>query len=284
MKAKMEWANYEGKGVFVKNISKEEYNEKYKNELTCIHGCEVRIKFTERKNGIKFFSTWNGEGNKHNENCEYHVKYNGKIGRKKLEARERQISIGDKQIINALDRKYKEFKEEYRGENKGKNSQGTKKVESLGKTTVSTFIDGGKEEEKRRVNITSIKAEFINSTYLNIHKCVIGEVDNVKINEKENEVYGYLNLKNDNYKVSVYFPDAFFKNEFGVTKEEFTLLTKALNKAIEKEIKLIVVCYGVIRYKKMKTNEFNINILSKKHVKINGTTLDKIINKGRELK
>lgn len=119
---------------------------------------------------------------------------------------------------------------------------------------------------------------------MNIYKCVIGEVDNVKINEKENEVYGYLNLKNDNYKVSVYFPDAFFKNEFGVTKEEFTLLTKALNKAIEKEIKLIVVCYGVIRYKKMKTNEFNINILSKKHVKINGTTLDKIINKGRELK
>ena len=40
---------------------KNEYERKYKCKLNCIKGCNARIKFTERKNNIKFFSTWNKE-------------------------------------------------------------------------------------------------------------------------------------------------------------------------------------------------------------------------------
>ena len=68
-------SNVEGdskKKIYCENLEKNEYEAKYKGYLTCIKGCQARIKFTQRKNDIKFFSTWNKEGNLHENSCPYH--------------------------------------------------------------------------------------------------------------------------------------------------------------------------------------------------------------------
>lgn len=43
-----------GKVISCKELEKNDYETKYKGKLTCIKGCKARIKFTERKNNIKF--------------------------------------------------------------------------------------------------------------------------------------------------------------------------------------------------------------------------------------
>lgn len=72
------------KEIYCGDLDKNDYETKYKGHLTCIKGCPAKIKFTERKNNVKFFSTWNKEGHLHKEGCPYHVDYKGKVGRKSL--------------------------------------------------------------------------------------------------------------------------------------------------------------------------------------------------------
>ena len=58
-------SNAEGdsnKPIHCQDLDKNDYETKYKGHLTCIKGCNARIKYTERKNNVKFFSTWNKEG------------------------------------------------------------------------------------------------------------------------------------------------------------------------------------------------------------------------------
>lgn len=58
-------SNAEGdcdKPIHCEDLDKNDYETKYKGHLTCIKGCKARIKYTERKNNVKFFSTWNKEG------------------------------------------------------------------------------------------------------------------------------------------------------------------------------------------------------------------------------
>ena len=55
------------KPIHCEDLDKNDYETKYKGHLTCIKGCKARIKYTERKNNVKFFSTWNKEGDLHDE-------------------------------------------------------------------------------------------------------------------------------------------------------------------------------------------------------------------------
>lgn len=281
----MEWAMIRNqeveKPIEVNNITKEEYEDKLKGSLYCIHGCDARIRFTERKNGVKYLSTWNNEGKKHSLDCEYHVNYKGKVGRKKLQAYNGHANISDEQIINAIDRKFKELTNQYIDKNKGKNSQSTNEVEDLGEGTVGVYSDNGNGEEIiRRKNITSIKAEYINSTYLELNKCVIGKVKNSTINNEDGNVYGYFNLKNENYSVSAYFPEAFFKGG-NFTEKNFKRIVDIINSELENEKEIIVVCYGLIKNKKKSNKDFNINIIDSKRIKINGESLDTILRNGK---
>lgn len=279
-RTKIEWANYEGEDVFVKNISKDDYESEYKGKLTCIHGCEARIRFTERKNGIKYFSTWNGEGGRHKETCEFHVNYKGKMGRKRLEGLYRNVEISDERIMDSLKRKYNDLTRKYKRTSNNR-ERSTKEIENLGEEVVDVDIysDGeAKDTDKEsRTNITSIDANHINSTYIDTRKNVIGKVKNVTINKADVDNYGYLNLKTDFYDVAVYFPEAFFRNEDGINLEEFNVLKDLLNKACDEGKELLVVCYGTIKNKKKSKKEFNINIISKKHILINGKSLNQII-------
>ena len=98
-------SNAEGdcdKPIHCEDLDKNDYETKYKGHLTCIKGCKARIKYTERKNNVKFFSTWNKEGDLHDEGCPYHVDYKGKRGRAKLKAYYEGIQLDDDTILKRL--------------------------------------------------------------------------------------------------------------------------------------------------------------------------------------
>lgn len=142
------------------------------------------------------------------------------------------------------------------------------------------YTDGDEKDGESRTNITSINANHINSTYIEMKKCVIGKIKNGTINKTNGENYGYLNLETNFYDVAVYFPEAFFKSEEGITVEEFNVLKNVLNAAYSEDKELVVVCYGTIKNKKKSKKEFNINVISKKHILINGKSLNDIISYG----
>ncbi|MBU3203726.1 hypothetical protein [Clostridium algidicarnis] len=287
-KTKMEWCFYnDGTKIvkkYVDNIEKEEYDYIYKRKLTCIHGCEAKVKFTQKKNKKKFFSTWNKDGKKHNENCEYHVQYTDELGRKKLKAIAEHIQVNDEQIEAALKRKIKNLKKEFRGEINESDNLGSKVIINTGESDVKVGnddADGNGDKVSKRENITSIDASLINSTYENRRKCVYGRIDNVQYSHSESsELYGYLNLVNDYYKVSVYFPTSYYEgNEF--KKEELEKTLEILKTDIEKNNKkTIVTCYGEIKSKKGKKNDYNIHVINPKHILINEMSMNKILTKG----
>lgn len=278
----MEWCLFNKEQIYIENMEKDEYEKKYKGKLRCIHGCNARIKYTERKNGIKFYSTWNKEGNKHSETCEFHVKYKGKQGRKKLRAEEEKRTVSDIQIQNAIDRKINNLKKEFKETNGGKENQGTNKVYNTGESTVKVSLEkndvgGG---NSGRENVTSINASFINSTYVERRKCVYGMIKNVQYNYSDNkELYGYLNLKNDKYQVSVYFPKAFYSNEYLKEDDFKSIMDILVDEINERGKECMVVCFGEIRYKEKSKDKFNINVISPNHIKINEMSLNQIFTR-----
>lgn len=290
-KTKMEWCCYNDgnkiKKKHVNNIEKDEYDSTYKGNLTCIHGCEAKVKFTEKKNKKKFFSTWNKEGNKHNEDCEYYVNYKDEIQRKNLNVIFETIQVTDEQIEASIKRKINDIKKEFKGEIDKKNNQGSKVVINAGESSVNVSSgDTGSENGKvsKRQNITSIEASLINSTYENKYKNVYGIVENVQYSYSESgEIYGYLNLVNEHYKVSVYFPIAYYEgNKF--KEDELKKTLNILKEEIEnKNKRAIVVCYGMIKLKKNKKNDYNIHIINPKHIIVNEMTMNQILITG-ELK
>ncbi|MEW9989368.1 hypothetical protein [Clostridium butyricum] len=282
----MEWcrANIDGKSklIYVQNMEKDIYENEYKGKLTCIHGCDARIKFTERKNGIKFYSTWNKEGDKHEEDCEFHVNYKGKVGRKRLLAEERRREITEEQIEKAIERKISNLKIIDVGNNSGKAKQSTYKVENTGLATAKVSSEGANVTEAglKRENVTSIESSLINSTYVDRRKCVYGMINNVQYEYSDSgELYGYLNLQNEHHNVSVYFPPAFYNDEYN-DEDKLKKFLNILKKEIkEKNKKVMVVCFGTIKSKKKNKDEFNIHVINPLHIRINEMSVDKVIEK-----
>ncbi|WP_411167758.1 hypothetical protein ACH36K_11440 [Clostridium sp. MB05] len=285
-KIKMEWSlgeiDEKIKPIHVENMEKDVYESKYKGTLTCIHGCDARIKFTERKNKITFYSTWNGEGAKHNEYCEFHVKYKGKAGRKKLVAEEKNREISDEQIERAIDRKIKNLKQTYNGENGGEKNQGTYLIENLGEKNVAISVDSNEISKKseRGAYVTSIEASLINQTYLDRRKCVFGVIKSIEYRYSDNnELYGYANLVNDKYQISAYLPPSFYRDNY-IDEINFKNALDILKEEINNKHKFaMVVCFGRIGNKKDSKKDYNINIIKPMHIKINEMTLEEILRK-----
>ena len=281
-KVKMEWCKYEGLNKNSQTMSKESYKEKYRGNLTCIHGCEARIKFTEKNNGSKFYSTWNNEGNKHKDSCEFHVNYNGKAGRKRLIIDENKKEITEDQIRNAIIRNFKELKKIYNKINNGEEAQSTNLIENLGNKNIAKLTDkeGSVSNVTGRTNVITIEADTINSTYNEIRKCVVGIGKNIQFYD-EAMPYGYLNLKSEYYDVATYFPEAFFAdNNISVT--DFKKISDIINKEIkEHNRKITVICFGKITNKKKKKNDYNINVISPDHIMINEMALNDILISGK---
>ena len=280
----MEWCEYNKKPLYLNNVTKELYENMYKGELTCIEGCEAKIKFTERKNGFKFFSTWNKEGTKHNKDCPFYVKYTGKGGRKRLkEDNENSLNkISEQQIENSIKRKFEDLKKEYKKDTKEEKTKSTYYIENTGDKKVSTLIDEENNVDNTvKQYITSVNAEFINSTYLGLRKRVIGYISNAKYEYDNNKIYGYLNLRNEGHNVSAYFPEAFFNDETQVSDTNFKRFIDIVSHEIyAKKNKLTVVCFGEIKNKKKDKKAFNINIIKEPHFLINEMSFNAILNNG----
>lgn len=292
-KEKMEWALYTNpqssvkESIYYEDVDRVEYESKYRNNITCINGCDAKVKFTHRKNNVKFFSTWNGEGNKHNEGCPFHVIYKGKLGRLRLKSYYEKRELNDNDIKITLLNKIRGLKRKYNGEDENKIQTSTKNIEDTGELLVpeddteAISTDNLHNKDRRMHNIMSIDARHLSMTYVGTRKCVYGIASNVQIENRNGGYFAYINLDNNGYSVSTYFPMAFYSQETGVTLDDFKRLFKILNIEIndKPKRKIVIVCYGEIKRKAKKG--ININIINEKHIYINDMSIRQILSEGK---
>lgn len=162
-------------------MDKNDYETKYKGHLTFIKGCEAKIKFTERKNNIKFFSTWNKEGRLHREGCPYRVDYKGKMGRKKLRAYYQSIELSEEIILRRLQRKMVGLLRKYSDEEIIDPPNGSMEIEIIGEDETVVYEgdeDGNKSEHTPRIHYED--AEYISTDDIGCRKSVYGFIRNVQ--------------------------------------------------------------------------------------------------------
>jgi hypothetical protein len=181
---KIKWALYHNgetiQNVHYTDLDEDLYLQKYKGNLTCINGCEAKMKFTERKDGTKFFSTWNGEGRLHEEEiCPFHVKYKDNVGRKQLEEVHEKLDLSDKQIENSIRSKFRALKD--KSSEKKDGGETTRNTKYKGKGSASVYSDSGKtsSEYKGRIRIGSLDANLITDDYINLRKCIFGKINHI---------------------------------------------------------------------------------------------------------
>ncbi|ASW42498.1 hypothetical protein [Clostridium isatidis] len=286
-KIRMEWCYYfdgtKKKRLNVKNIEKEDYIVKYRGKLTCIEGCDARIKFTPKKNGKNFLSTWNKEGSKHKLNCPYHINYNNVVNRKKLIEEEKKVKPNDIQIQSSLKRKLKNLLLEFNEADIPKEKLSTSEINNIGVgKAINKIVDkDGVSDKEASQRITYMEAETINMAYNELWRGVIGNVDNVQTGLTDGVFWGYINLKNQYNRTNIYFPEAYYEgNEFKANNLEKTLniIKESCN---GRENNIIITCYGEIKHKKNTKNDYNINIINPMHILVNGMTMDEILNTGK---
>lgn len=251
------------------------YNQKYRGKLFCINGCKARIKFTEKNDGFKFFSTWNKEITLHDADCPYHGNYQNEIGRKKLEEMHEKQPLNDKHIMNTVRNKFKALKEKIPVEDNIKTS--TNRVKNTGTRNIPVYDDNGNISEtyKGHVRIGSLDANLMTKDYINLRKCVYGKIKNVYLaTSTSGSNYLYINLLCREINLSVYFSEAFYSAENNDIQYLLMFYNKLI-KILESKKELIFVGVGFIRPKKNQ-NGLNLNILDKTHFMINETSYDTI--------
>ena len=265
--------------IYYQSLDTDLYIEKYKGKLTCFNGCKARIKFTQRKNNTKFFSTWNKEGDLHEKECQYHVDYKGKMGRQKLKALFEEEELDSDRIMQTVKRKLKELKELNDTGEKKPSKLTTLEIDNVGEGDVIISKDGDASEiiTTKRLYIGSLDAQYLDPSYISTRKCIFGIVNNVQVRENDsNEKYAYINLNNTMHNVSVYLPPAFYKTENNDI-DRLDKFIKSVEKITEKD-EILFVGVGFIESKK--NSGLNIRILDKDHFLINEKTYDDIVRTG----
>lgn len=269
--------------ICCEDLEKDEYERKYKGKLNCIKGCNVRIKFTERKNNIKFFSTWNKEGHLHEEWCPYHVDYKGKIGRERLKAYYESVQLDDDIILERLKSKARNLNREYSYNDITHPENGTREVEMIGEGNVRVYEEDGSadssDENKYLPRIRYEEAQYISVDDIGCRKGVIGDIDNVQLNEDSyGRKFAYFNLITEYVRVNIAFPEAFYSNEYLDDVDKFEeYIIKIKNKVEESEHNIPVIAYGEITKKKKDKNGVNVSVISPKRILVDGKTFDQIM-------
>lgn len=280
-KTKIEWAKYSNEegneNVFCEDIDKTLYDEKYKGHLSCINGCSARIKFTARRDGSKFFSTWNKEGNLHDkEYCPLNVKYKGKIGRKRIKDIYEQADISDEHIKGTINRKIQALKDKDNKDVEDATGKSTLKIEDAGEMKVAATTDSGRtgDAQQKRVYINSLEAKILTPDYIDMRLCIYGKISNPQICSNDSGAkYAYLNLDNTKYNVSAYLPEAFYAEQGNSAKlEQFISILENL---IDNGEELVLIAVGMIKRKK--GGGLEVVIEKPEHLVINEDTYDKIL-------
>ena len=274
-------SNAEGdcnKPIHCQDLDKNDYDTKYKGHLTCIKGCRARIKYTERKNNVKFFSTWNKEGSLHDEGCPYHVDYKGKKGRVKLKAFYEGVQLDDYTILRRLQWKMERLLKAY-DENEIEHPQnGSAKISNVGEGSVDVLVeDENGEKSEKAPTLKHEDANFITQDDEGCTKSVFGFIDNVQlVAEKAGATYAYFNLKTKQSIVNIYFPEAFYSNEDANGVEEFKEFINRVKQLVEKKPKeVLVIAYGDIRVKKKMG--VNVNVIAPKRILVDNKTYYSIL-------
>lgn len=277
-------SNVEGntkKKIYCGDLDKNDYETKYKGNLTCIKGCHAKIKFTERKNNVKFFSTWNKEGHLHDEGCPYYVEYKGSVGRKKLNAYYQSIELSDESILQRLQRKMERLLREYNEDDVIDPPNGSLDVYVSGEKEVVVFEDdenGNKSEYLPRIKYED--AEYITTDDIGCRKSVYGFISNVQLEEDKNKrKFAYFNLATKHSAVSIAFPEAFYSNESSAGMDQFEIFILKVKKLVEKyPNKIMVIAYGDIIKKKKDKNGVNVSVVSPNRVLVNSKTYEQIVH------
>ena len=276
-------SNVEGdskKKIYCENLEKNEYEAKYKGYLTCIKGCQARIKFTQRKNDIKFFSTWNKEGNLHEKSCPYHVDYKGKMGRKKLNAYYQSIELSEEIILRRLKRKMEGLLKQYSDEDIIDPPNGSMEVDVIGEDEVAVFEgdeNGKKSEYLPRIYYED--AEYISTDDIGCRKSVYGFISNVQLEEdKKKGKYAYFNLATKHSTVNIAFPEAFYSNELSSGVQEFEIYVSKVKELVQKHPnKIMVIAYGEITRKKKDKNGVNVSVISPNRILVDNKTYKQLL-------
>lgn len=276
-------SNVEGdskKKIYCENLEKNEYEAKYKGYLTCIKGCQARIKFTQRKNDIKFFSTWNKEGNLHEKSCPYHVDYKGKMGRKKLNAYYQSIELSEEIILRRLKRKMEGLLKQYSDEDIIDPPNGSMEVDVIGEDEVAVFEgdeNGKKSEYLPRIYYED--AEYISTDDIGCRKSVYGFISNVQLEEdKKKGKYAYFNLATKHSTVNIAFPEAFYSNELSSGVQEFEIYVSKVKELVQKHPnKIMVIAYGEITRKKKYKNGVNVSVISPNRILVDNKTYKQLV-------
>ena len=274
-------SNVEGdskKKIYCENLEKNEYEAKYKGYLTCIKGCQARIKFTQRKNDIKFFSTWNKEGNLHEKSCPYHVDYKGKMGRKKLNAYYQSIELSEEIILRRLKRKMEGLLKQYSDEDIIDPPNGSMEVDVIGEDEVAVFEgdeNGKKSEYLPRIYYED--AEYISTDDIGCRKSVYGFISNVQLEEdKKKGKYAYFNLATKHSTVNIAFPEAFYSNELSSGVQEFEIYVSKVKELVQKHPNKIMVIIAKVQKKKDK-NGVNVSVISPNRILVDNKTYKQLV-------
>lgn len=268
-----------GKIIWCGRLDKTDYDTKYKGLLRCKNGCKARIKFTQRKNNVKFFSTWNKEGNLHREGCPYHVDYKGKVGRAKLEAFHKSIELDDETILRRLKQKMERMLQTFTEGDVIDPENGTLVIENTEEKEVPVYE--GSEDGAKSVRAPYIDyedAEYINQDEVKCRKGIYGFIDNVQLEEdKHKRKYAYFNLATKNNVVNLAFQEAFYRNESVNSIEQFeTYIAKVKEMVEQNPGQIRVIAYGEI-VKKRACKGVNVNIISPNRILVDNKTYHQIV-------
>ena len=168
--------------IFCQNMDKTDYDSKYKGHMKCVNGCKARVKFTQRKDNTKFYSTWNKEGKLHGKWCPYYVEYTGLRGREKLNAYFKSVELDDDTIFRRIKRKFDDMHRKYSAEELPVPDKGSSDVENTGEDTVDTGVNSSSgEASTNSLYIHHKDAKFITTDDLKSIISVYGVIDNVWI-------------------------------------------------------------------------------------------------------
>ena len=276
-------SNVEGdskKKIYCENLEKNEYEAKYKGYLTCIKGCQARIKFTQRKNDIKFFSRKATGRNLHEKSCPYHVDYKGKMGRKKLNAYYQSIELSEEIILRRLKRKMEGLLKQYSDEDIIDPPNGSMEVDVIGEDEVAVFEgdeNGKKSEYLPRIYYED--AEYISTDDIGCRKSVYGFISNVQLEEdKKKGKYAYFNLATKHSTVNIAFPEAFHSNELSSGVQEFEIYVSKVKELVQKHPnKIMVIAYGEITRKKKDKNGVNVSVISPNRILVDNKTYKQLV-------
>lgn len=270
----------EERNIFCMDMDKTDYDSKYKGHLKCVNDCDARVKFTQRKNNIKFYSTWNKEGRLHGQWCPYYVEYKGVKGREKLNAYFKSIELDDDTIFRRIKRKFDDMHRNYSAEELPTPDRGSANVENTGEETVDTGINSLSGEESTNSSYIHHKdAKLVTADDLKSIISVYGVIDNVWIDvNKDGTKFAYINYVTENTSVNILFSEVFYNNEYLSDMDEFERFILKVQKMVnDSETPIEAIAYGEITPKKRRQSGVNVSVNNPKRILINGMSYKQIL-------